>query len=90
MVDRAGFLYLFIMAAICVFFKGASTYDRTMEEHERQLLSSLVDRMYSEYQEDSSLQMPDALPSGLLIPNERPVFISLPPISLQVFPLRQK
>jgi hypothetical protein len=60
----AGFLYLFIMAAICVFFKGASTYDRSMEEHERQLLSSLADRMTSEYQEEASLQMPDAVPSA--------------------------
>jgi len=66
----AGFLYLFSMAVICIFFKGASMYDRSMEEHERQLLSSLVDRMSSEYrrsseyQEDSSLQMPDALPSA--------------------------
>jgi len=66
----AGFLYLFSMAVICIFFKGASMYDRSMEEHERQLLSSLVDRMSSEYrrsseyQEDSSLEMPDALPSA--------------------------
>jgi len=66
----AGFLYLFSMAVICIFFKGASMYDRSMEEHERQLLSSLVDRMSSEYrrsseyQEDSSLQMPDAIPSA--------------------------
>ena len=60
----AGFLYLMIMAAICVFFKGASTYDRSMEEHERQLLSSLADRMTSEYQEEASLQMPDAVPSA--------------------------
>jgi len=66
----AGFLYLFSMAVICIFFKGASMYDRSMEEHERQLLSSLVDRMSSEYrrsseyQEDSSLQMPDAVPSA--------------------------
>lgn len=66
----AGFLYLFIMAAICMFFRGASMYDRSMEEHERQLLSSLVDRMSSEYrrsseyQEDSSLQIPDAIPSA--------------------------
>jgi hypothetical protein len=58
------------MAVICIFFKGASMYDRSMEEHERQLLSSLVDRMSSEYrrsseyQEDSSLEMPDALPSA--------------------------
>ena len=60
----AGFLYLFIMAAICVFFKGASTYDRSMEEHERMLLSSLADRMTSEYQEEASLQIPDAVPSA--------------------------
>ena len=66
----AGFLYLFSMAVICIFFKGASMYDRSMEEHERQLLSSLVDRMSSEYrrsseyQEDSSLQMPEAIPSA--------------------------
>jgi hypothetical protein len=60
----AGFLYLFIMAAICVFFKGASAYDRSMEEHERQLLSSLADRMTSKYQEEASLQMPDAVPSA--------------------------
>jgi hypothetical protein len=60
----AGFLYLFIMAAICVFFKGASMYDRSMEEYEGQFLSSLADRMSSEYQEDASLQMPDAIPSA--------------------------
>jgi hypothetical protein len=60
----AGFLYLMIMAAICAFFKGASTYDRSMEEHERQLLSSLADRMSSEYREDVSMQMPDAVPSA--------------------------
>ena len=60
----AGFLYLFILAAICVFFKGASMYDRSLEEHERQLLSSLVNRMSSDYREDESLQMPDAVPSA--------------------------
>ena len=60
----AGFLYVLIMTAICIFFKGASMYDRSMDEYEGQLLSGLDNKMSSEYQEQASLQMPDAVPSA--------------------------
>jgi hypothetical protein len=60
----AGFLYLIIMAAICVFFKGASMYDRSMEEYEGQLLSTLDNKKPSEFPEHASLQITDAVPSA--------------------------
>jgi hypothetical protein len=35
----AGLLYIFITAIICVFFRGASTFDRALEGHENWALS---------------------------------------------------
>ena len=34
----ASFIYIIVMAAICVFFRGASTFDRSMEVLENRLL----------------------------------------------------
>ena len=59
----AGFLYIFVMAGICIFFKGASIYDRTMEDYERQLLSLSESKRPSDFQEHPSLQIGDILPS---------------------------
>jgi hypothetical protein len=59
----AGFLYLFVMAGICIFFKGASIYDRTMEDYERQLLSLSESKRRSDFQKRPSLHMGDILPS---------------------------
>lgn len=59
----AGFLYIFVMAGICIFFRGASMYDRSMEDYERQLLSHSESRRPSEFQEHPSLQTADAIPS---------------------------
>jgi len=59
----AGFLYLFVMAGICIFFKGASMYDRSMEDYENRVLSLSNNKTPSDFQEHPSLHMGDILPS---------------------------
>ena len=59
----AGFLYLFVMAGICIFFKGASMYDRSMEDYENRVLSLSDKKTRSDFPEQPSLQVGDILPS---------------------------